>query len=417
MDYNELSKVLFTLCLILMFSHLFGFVFEKCRMPRVMGEIFAGILLGPSILGYFWGAEGSVVDSILLLDHDIVQFFYSIGLVLLMFCAGFKISNSNWTRPEARVVLILFAAGTILPFTAGFSTALVYDLSDYMGPNGSMLTMAMVLAIAVSVTSIPVISKIFLDLGIVETRFARIVLAASTVQDILLWALLATVTQIAQFTSPSLADIGRAALLSLAFCAGGLLLGPQILRLPIRFQMAPLIRSQPLGYAMVWCLAVAALASWIGVGAVFGGFIAGIAFGSINSPVLEPQKSSIYSFSMGFFVPISFALVGCRIAIPAAFDPMLFLGFLVMSSALEMISVYGGMYLAKFTKLTALNFAVAMNTRGGPGIVLASVVYDHGIVDQRVYVTLVLAAVSTSLMSGVWFDAVTRRGAPLYARR
>ena len=109
-----------------------------------------------------------------------------------MFTAGFRLQR-NSTRRTAALRGSLFGA-TVIPFSAGWAATYWVNLSGYLGPQGNSITLALIFAIAVAVTSIPVISRIFIDLKLIKTRFAKIVLAASTVQDVLLWAALAVAT-------------------------------------------------------------------------------------------------------------------------------------------------------------------------------------------------------------------------------
>jgi len=112
-----------------------------------------------------------------------------------------------------------------------------------------------------------------------------------------------------------------------------------------------------------------------------------------------------------------FAIIGFRIDLPGAFDAPLFLGFLIFSTTIEGVCVFVTMRLSRCNTLTSWHFAVAMNTRGGPGIVLASVAFDFGLIDERFFVTLVLVAIITSLAAGAWFRHAVAAGLPLLDRR
>ena len=128
---------------------------------------------------------------------------------------------------------------------------------------------------------------------------------------------------------------------------------------------------------------------------------------------MEEEKKQITAISMALFVPIYFAIVGYTINIPGAFRADLFLGFLMFSTIVEGLCVFMAMRGFCFGNLTSLNFAVAMNTRGGPGIVLASVTYSLDLIDEQFFVALVLTAIVTSLLSGIWFNYLVRTNRPL----
>jgi Kef-type K+ transport system membrane component KefB len=408
----ELTQFLISTMALLIAALSVGYLFERLRMPRVIGEICGGLLLGPSVLGWAWpDAAGWLVpaDSV---NDKLLSSAYWLGLILLMFTAGFKMQRRFDSR-DTRQVAVLLIGATALPFAAGWAATQIVDLSGYAGPEGSELSLTLIFSIAVAVTSIPVISRIFMDLGILETRFAKVVLAASTIQDVLLWAALAVATTLAAAQEPSLAEAGSAAARTLVFTAAALAFGPALLRKANGLRVNVVLKSSRLGYTLVWCLLLVALAAALDVNVIFGAFVAGIVLGGVAPDEFRDAKEQVSSFGLGFFIPLYFAMVGLRIDLPGAFDPALFLGFLAFSTVIEGFSTYAAMRLYRSSALTAWHFAVAMNTRGGPGIVLASVAYDFGLIDARFFVALVLTAIVTSLAAGAWFRYAVAAGLPL----
>ena len=409
---TELTQFLISTVVLLIMAHSVGHAFEWLRLPRVVGEICGGLLIGPSALGFFMPGvtEWLVPDE--LLNGKLLSAVYWLGLILLMFTAGFRLQR-NFDAVDRRFTGLLLFGATVIPFSAGWAATYWVDLSDYLGPQGNSITFALIFAIAVAVTSIPVISRIFIDLKLIKTRFAKIVLAASTVQDVLLWAALAVATSLAAAQAPSWLDVGQAATRTLVFSAAALILGPPLLRYANRMKINLVFKASRLGYMLVWCLLMVSLASALEVNIVFGAFMAGIVLGTMPADDFENAKEQISSFGLGFFIPVYFAITGFRIDLPNAFDAQLFFGFLLFSTAIEGICVYLTMRFSKCSALTSWHFAVAMNTRGGPGIVLASVAFDFGLIDERFFVTLVLVAIVTSLIAGAWFHYAVRRNLPL----
>ena len=226
---STVSLLISTVSLLIMALSV-GYAFERMRLPRVIGEICGGLLVGPSVLGLLMpGVTEWFVPEGNLLNGKLLSAVYWLGLMLLMFTAGFRVQR-NFDAEDRRFAGLLLLGATVIPFSAGWAATLWVDIGDYIGPRGNEFTLALVFAIAVAVTSIPVISRIFIDLGIIETRFAKIVLAASTVQDVLLWAALAVATSLAAAQSPSIMDAGLAAARTLVFTAASLVVGPPLLR-------------------------------------------------------------------------------------------------------------------------------------------------------------------------------------------
>ena len=408
----ELSQFLISVVALLIMAHSVGYAFERMALPRVIGEICGGFLLGPSVLGLVFPDVAGWLVPDGLLNAKLLSAIYWLGLILLMFTAGFR-AQRNFEADDYRLSGFLLVGATVVPFSAGWAVTQWIDLSGYSGPQGNAVTLSLIVAIAVAVTSIPVISRIFLDLGMIKTRFAKIVLAASTAQDVLLWAVFAVATSLAATASPSLMDAGVAAARILIFTAAVLILGPPLLRYTNRLRINFVLKASRLGYTLVWCLVIVSLAAALNVNVIFGAFMAGIVLGGMPAREFEDAKEQISSFGLGFFVPIFFAIVGLRVDLPGAFDPILFFGFLVFSTVIEGVCVFAAMRLARCSPQSSWHFAVAMNTRGGPGIVLASVAFDFGLIDERFFVALVLVAITTSLASGAWFRHAIAKNLPL----
>src|SRR5262249_2213648 len=153
-----------------------------------------------------------------------------------------------------------------------------------------------------------------------------------------------------------------------------------------------------------------AVAGLLGVNLVFAAFLAGFA---VSRKRLGDALETISRFSFALFIPVYFALVGYQLIFDKSFSLAMLLGFLAGACVLKLISVALGARLAGFRGLDVINLAVATNARGGPGIVLASVAFEAGIISAAFYTTLVLVAVLTSQAAGAWLEFVLRRGLPL----
>lgn len=410
-DFDLFGLLLSLICL-LGLAHALGYAAERFGIPRVIGEIGAGLILGPSLFGWLLPETQQAVFAAFPSQDEILQAFYWLGLIALMFTSGFRVQR-RMARDDAGLVAVIIVGATALPFLAGWLAPQFMDFSPYTGPNGAGLPLVLIVAIAFSVTSIPVISKIFLDLGIMQTRFARIVLAAATVQDLLLWVALSVATEIALGGTPTPDSILRTVAITLLFLAGALIFGPRLLGYISRMRFNLVIKASVTGYLFVVCFILVAIAGMLSVNLVFGALVAGIVVGSVSDDRFEPVKERIGDISSALFVPIYFALVGFGVNLASDFDIGFTLAFIAVSSAIEIASVMIACRLVGRDLPTSVNFALAMNTRGGPGIVLASVALAAGIISPAFYVTLVLAAIATSLVSGAWFRWVQARGRPL----
>lgn len=408
----ELSRMFIALLCLLGMAHACGYTCERFRMPRVVGEIMGGVLLGPTLLGFFLPEVHEAIFNAFPAQDQVLSAFYWIGLTTLMFISGFRVQR-RLDPEDAHLIGVIIVAATGLPFLAGWVAPHLFDFTPYAGPNGGTLPLTLVIAIAFAVTSIPVISKIFLDLKIIDTRFARIVLAAATTQDLVLWVGLSVATAIANGGDASPATLAATIFKTLAFVGLALAFGPRLLERVTRMRFNLVLKASVTGYLFVICFLLVAVASLLSVNLVFGALVAGMVVGAVANEKFTAVKERISDVSLGLFVPVYFALVGLRIDLPNDLDIGFTLGFIAVSSALEIGCVVIGARLVGRDMLTSVNFGFAMNTRGGPGIVLASIALAAGIINETFYVTLVVAALLTSLFSGMWFRWLLARGKPL----
>src|ERR1700748_3801277 len=194
MSNSQLTPALFALLLLVGFAQLLGYLFVKLRQPKVVGEILAGVALGPALLGRV-PAISHLMESA---KHqgNILDFVYWLGLLLLMFLSGAE-TQQLFTREERREVGWLTIVGTGLPFLLGLAFGPWLIRPSLAGPNGNRASLIIILAVGVAVTSVPVVSRIFSDLKILHTRFARLILGVAVLEDIVLWLALAVATALA----------------------------------------------------------------------------------------------------------------------------------------------------------------------------------------------------------------------------
>ena len=342
-----------SILILLVASRTFGSLFRKLGQPPVIGEIVGGLLLGPTVLGHFLpdlqqGFFPSSSQGLLAWN-----FIGQMGLFLLMFYSGMEI-RSTFFRNEAKTSLFVTLSGTLLPFLFGVILFRLIDTQTFLGPAANKSAFLIVFAIGIAITSIPVISRILLDLDLMGTPLARIILSSAVIEDIVLYAILSSV--------------------------------------------------------LIWVGVQGAgghSSAWTGL-APMGAFAVGIVTSRLG-PKPKKVADSIKRFSFAFFIPLYFALVGLKLDLLQNFDTVFFILFLTVACVVKIGSVYLGSRLANETHLTSLNLGIAMNARGGPGLVLASVSLEAGIINQNFYAILVLLVMVTSLMAGVWLGRTVDR--------
>lgn len=431
----DVAHILIALTIVLLAAHLVGGVFAALRQPPVIGEIVGGLLLGPTALG----ALAPGLQHRLFPDtgsvSTVLNGIYQLGQLLLMFLAGAELRQAARGRAEQRAAGFIAVVGIAVPFSAGVALMQLVDYRSLAGPHGSAVTITLVFGIAVAVTSIPVISRIMLDIGIMDTALARVVLTVAVVEDIVLYLVLAVVLGIAQAHSNDSfgisASLGARSIpemtayyvvASVVFFAVMGSVGARVFRWLARLPYNVIERRYPAAMRLLFLLAVTLCCVALGINPIFGALIAGLAAtrGDSQADAADSTRKelarigwdSIRQFSLAFFIPLFFAIVGLKLDLIHQFDIVFFCWFLVFACAVKSLSVWVAARLAGESRLSANRFAVAMNARGGPGIVLATVTLAAGVVNAQFFTAIVVLSIVTSEIAGVWLGRAFGRVAP-----
>ncbi|PYX08040.1 MAG: cation:proton antiporter [Acidobacteria bacterium] len=412
MSNSDLTSILFILLLLVGLAQLLGYVLVKLRQPKVVGEILAGIVLGPALIGRLSFTSG--LTDIAKHQENILNFVYWLGLLLLMFLSGAE-TRHLFGREERREVGWLVVVGTGIPFVLGLVLSPWLIRPELAGLQGNPISLGIILAVGVAVTSVPVLSKIFADLRILHTRFARLVLGVAVLEDIVLWLALAIATAMAGHAVLNPREMSIHLIRTIGFFGLGLTIVPRIVKRINKSRFNIVARNSPVAYALAVLLGYCAVAGALDVSLVFAAFLAGFAVVHKKRRLFAEALDAIGKVSFAFFIPAYFAIVGLKLDLIRGLSLWMMASFIVGSCAVKIISVSLAGRFAGFRGLDLINLAITTNARGGPGIVLASVAFDAGIISAKFYTTLVLAALLTSQVAGAWLDYVLRRGWPLLA--
>lgn len=395
-------------------------MFESFKLPRVIGEIVGGLLLGPTVLSHFLPVATSLVFARTDLSAAALPALSQLGLVLLMFVSGTHL-RSFVSAGERRVVGVLAIAGIAIPFALGLFVQSYFETSKLQGAAGSDTAFVLVFATAIAIASIPVISRIMMDLGIMDSSFARIVISTAVVDDLVLYVVLAVPLAIARSPEhglPALLGLDSVGALAPAYHVVAtiglisfiLLTLPRLLRRAGASALRLADYDNGILVQMTLLAAITALSYFLNINPIFGALVVGMVVGrSLEQSSRVPSKLLLL-IGQRFSIPIYFALVGFKLDLIRQFDPLLFVAFLAFACIVKIASIYAGARVASQTRASALNLAVALNARGGPGIVLATVALEAQIINENFYAVLVLNAIVTSLLAGAWLGRRVRQG-------
>lgn len=416
---GDVFHLLVALLILLASTRLGGRVAQLVQLPPVIGEITAGIVLGPTVFGALFPEASAAVLPETGVVADTLDAFYELGLILLMFAAGIELRQLP-KRHEARTVGILTVAATLIPLAAGIAAGLTLDLSSLEGTAENRTSLIIVFAAAFAVTSIPVISRIMMDLGLMGTRFSRIVLGSAVAEDVLLYGLLAVAVGIVQtkaqaFGLPAEVGIDSDSVLGAAYYAVATVLvlaGPLIaVRWANKHDRFGWVRARlgnEAAHQLLLLFALTALCGGLGVIPIFGALTAGLIVSQQHN--VRVNASSVGRFAFAFFIPLYFGLVGLRIDLQENADLFVLATFIPAACLVKGGAAYLGARLAGEDLGSARALAIALNARGGPGIVLASVSFAAGIVSEDFFVTLILLSLITSALAGWFLQRLYARG-------
>ena len=400
----EIIHTLIALAILLLSAYLFGTLFEKLKAPRVVGEILGGMFLGGSCLYYFFPQVIGSIFQAFDEEGKVLNIFYQLGLIFLMFLSGYN-TKLEIARKNRKTLCCVFVGATILPMLFAIPFIGLFQ-RFFIGKLGNEVAFGMVFVIGVAITSIPVISKIFFDMGIMNTKFSNTVLTVSTFQDLCLWILLNAATRIATTGELKLSEMIIVVAITLGLFALVKLVSEHINTW--KYSIRP-IDFYSISFAVL--LLVAAFLYRFGINIMYSSFLVGYMVKAIVGVDEETKgrMESLGNFAFSFFIPIYFALVGIQLNIIHNFSVIRFIEFFAVAFGLEAI---GTLLMLQFTNLNRtakLNFAITMNARGGPGIVLATVAYPYGIISVEFFTVLILTTMLSSLIAGYWLRAQQKK--------
>ncbi|MGN1167604.1 MAG: cation:proton antiporter [Lachnospiraceae bacterium] len=407
----EIVSTLLALALLLGFAFVIGTIFEKIKAPRVVGEITGGILLGGTGFHALFPELFSKIFMAYEQEGKVLNIFYQLGLIFLMVLSGYN-TKLEIKKKNVKTTCFLFVGATIIPMALAIPFVNLFK-KWFAGSDINDIAFGLVFVIGVAITSIPVISKIFFEMGIMNTKFSNMVLTVATFQDLCLWILLNIATRIATTGEVKLWDMIVVVLITI-----GLFIIVKVLSNHAKTIQHEIKAINFYTVSFVVLLISCALMSLVGINIMYTAFLVGYVIKSFvgADSTTSTRMDFLGNFSFSFFIPIYFALVGIQINILHDFSIVRFLLFFVLAFGLEAV---GTLFMLRFTTLnraTQINLAVTMNARGGPGIVLATVAYSYGIISIEFFTVLILTTMLSSMIAGYWLRRQQRLDSTIFMR-
>ena len=408
MTPSEIAAFLAGIAVIILLARLFGHLAHRLGQPSVVGEIIAGILLGPTLLGSLWPAFSEHLFP--SADHVRATFnaLATLSVCLFMVVAGMDV-DLVMIRRQGKNAGIIATLGTALPLF--ISLGLGYGFPSFWGcGQTSRYVFALYFATAISISALPIIIRILTDLRLFKSNFGMMVVAVAILKDLFGWFLFSVVMALAGGASVPHRSPALTILLTLTLVALSLTLGRKLVQ-----RTLPWVQKQfpwpgvILTLIISGSLLLAALTEWIGVHAVFGAFLGGILFG--ESLRFEAKTREITEqFITNIFAPIFFASIGFQANFITALQPALMAAVLGLAIIGKWISFSLGARLAGLKPPETQATSAALLSSGIMGIILGLVGLEKGFITRELFVALVIMALVTSILSGPLLSALLRLG-------
>jgi Kef-type K+ transport system membrane component KefB len=401
-----LSVLLMQIVLILAVAGLFSRLFRRIGQPPVMGEMIAGIVLGPSVLGFFFPQVMTFVFPASSLET--LRLLSQIGVVLFMFIVGMEL-NVRHVKEKGSTAVMISHASIIVPFVLG--TGLALFLYNSLAPPGTSFTaFALFIGVAMSITAFPVLARILEDRGLTQTSLGSLALTCAAVDDVTAWCILALVIAIVQASGIAVSLV--TVVFTLLFAAAMIfVVRPQLRRMVTQATGSHVHTRRLIAGVLALVLICALTTETIGIHALFGAFIAGV--------VMPPSqdfrtflRDKLDAFSAAALLPLFFAFTGLRTQVTLLNDwqSWALCGVIILVAIAGKLG--GSMLMSRFTGMTwsqSFSIGALMNTRGLVELVVLNIGYDLGILSGRIFAMMVLMALVTTFMTGPLLSLVNIR--------
>ncbi|WP_101294288.1 cation:proton antiporter domain-containing protein [Halegenticoccus soli] len=400
LGHHELFVVILQFFVLLVVARTLGEAFGRIGQPAVVGELLAGVLLGPSVLGVaapgLYGSLFAVPEA----QFHLLEIVSWIGLIMLLVVTGLE-TDIDLIVSKGKTAVTLSLGGILVPFATGFALGWYLPVEFIAAPD-QRLVFSLFIATAMSISAIPVIAKVLIELDVIRRDVGQLVLAAGMVDDTIGWILLATVAGLARSGTVDLDAAATTALSVIVFIGLAFTVGRRFVEwLFRRVDNAAAGETAMITTLMGLALAAGAVTQYLGLEAILGAFVVGVLVGQVKRFGYD-LRHIFEVITLGVFAPIFFAIAGLRMNVEALFDPTVFaVGVVVLAVACfgKFAGVMGASRLARLSTWEGVAIGGGMNARGAMEIIVATIGLGLGILTTEMYSIIVTIAIVTSLMA------------------
>lgn len=385
--------------LMLLVGRLLGELMQRVGQPAVLGQLVAGILLGPTVLGSLWPHAHQVIFPNTPEQKKMIEAVSQLGILMLLLVAGMETDFSIVKRMR-RAALSSSLSGIIFPFACGLFLGELLPDSMLPEPEKRIVT-ALFLATALSISSVKVVAMVIMEADFMRRNIGQLILASAIIDDTIGWVILAMISGIAAEGTLNVKSVSFTVGGTLIFLALSFTFGRRIVAHVIRWTNDNLrIEFAVLSAILVLMCLMSLVTELIGVHTVLGAFVVGILVG--QSPILTKQiHEQIRGLIIALFAPIFFAVAGLSVDLTILrhlYLVELAVGLILIASLGKLVGCYVGGRIGLLSSREAAALAIGMNARGTTEIIVASIGLSIGVVSQDIYTLIVVMAVATTMV-------------------
>ncbi|MDO8965549.1 cation:proton antiporter [Algoriphagus sp.] len=405
--HGEVVNLLIQLAVMLIAARIFAEIAQKFKQPAVVGEILAGILLGPTILG---GVFPELFDSLFksnAMTNIALDGYIQISVVLLLFIAGLEV-ELNLVLSQGKRALNISFFGLVIPFAFGFTAPFFF--AEFFGfAEGNKLLFSLFMGTAMAISALPVIVRTLMDLNLFKSRMGMMIVSAAMVDDIIGWMIFSIILSFMGKEATTM-GLGYTILLTVGFAIFMVTVGKSLINKVLPWVNKRLAWPGGLiSLSLSACFLAAAFTEYIGIHAIFGAFILGVAIGD-SDHMPERAKEIIHQFVNNIFAPVFFVSIGLKVNFFTNFDPLLVLVVIIVAYAGKVIGCGFGSLRGGLGKWESMAIGFGMNARGAMEIILGLIALENGLINEKLFVALVVMALVTSMTSGPLMKWALKKG-------
>ena len=401
LPHSDLTTTVFVaeVLLMLLVGRLLGELMQRVGQPAVLGQLLAGILLGPTVLGNLWPQAHHAIFPNTPEQKKMIEAVSQLGILMLLLLAGMETDFSIVKRMR-RTALFSSLSGIIFPFACGLFLGEMLPDSMLPEPEKRIVT-ALFLATALSISSVKIVAMVIMEVDFMRRNIGQLILASAIIDDTIGWIILAMISGIAAEGTLNLKGVSFTVGGTLIFLALSFTFGRRIVAHVIRWTNDNLrIEFAVLSAILVLMCLMSIITELIGVHTVLGAFVVGILVG--QSPILTKQiHEQIRGLIIALFAPIFFAVAGLSVDLTILkhlYLVELAIGLILIASLGKLVGCYIGGRLGQLSSREATALAIGMNARGTTEIIVASIGLSIGVVSQDIYTLIVVMAVTTTMV-------------------